>query len=573
AVYKQIADGKTTGIFQLESGGMTNFMMNLSPTSLEEIIAGIALYRPGPMDQIPTYIENRKHPDSIKYDHPLLEPILNVTYGCMVYQEQVMQIVRDVAGYTMGHSDLVRRAMAKKKHDVMEKERALFVEGAKEKGIDPEITNKIFDKMIDFASYAFNKAHAACYAVVAYETAYLKYYYPVEFMCATLNSLITKSDEVSSYIADCKEMGIPMLPPDINESYTYFTVVGDKIRYGLAALKNVGEGAVLSLVRERGENGRYKSFYDFARRMNAMDINKRAVDSFIKAGAYDSFGVNRNTLLKSYEVILDLVAAANKKVSEGQFSLFDMLTEEDTSQDEYDGYPDLEELPKNELLAFEKEVSGVYISGHPLEQYTEFIKKFVNVTASMLKPDKDSADASEVVSDADRIKDNQNVVMLGVVTGVKKKITKNGQTMAFVTLEDLTGEFEVIVFPKTYEKFRGLVETEQFAVVAGRISLRDEEAASVIAEALFSPETYSPGQQGGYNQYEKRQPGGNGENLPTLSVTVDPKRLNAAISFLRFFEGRRRVELRDAYSPEVILYSGTCSGSEVVEKEIAEFSF
>ena len=580
AVYKQIADGKTTGIFQLESGGMTNFMMNLAPTSLEEIIAGIALYRPGPMDQIPTYIENRKHPESIKYDHPLLEPILNVTYGCMVYQEQVMQIVRDVAGYTMGHSDLVRRAMAKKKHDVMEKERALFVEGAAQKGISPDITNKIFDKMIDFASYAFNKAHAACYAVVAYETAYLKYYYPVEFMCATLNSLITKSDEVSSYIADCKEMGIAMLPPDINESYTYFTVVGDKIRYGLAALKNVGEGAVLSLVKERNENGRYKSFYDFAKRMNSMDINKRAVDSFIKAGAYDSFGVNRNTLLKSYEVILDMLNAANKKVSEGQFSLFDMLPENGNSQDEYDGYPDLEELPKNELLAFEKEVSGVYISGHPLEQYTDFIKKFVNVTASMLKPDrddKDGAEGVETVAGSERIKDNQNAVMLGVVTGVKKKITKNGQTMAFVTFEDLTGEFEVLLFPKTYERFRMLADNDRFAVVCGRISLRDEEAASVIAEALFEPESYSPNSAANGSRGYAGDGSGNHQKsdaeLPVLSVTVDPKRLGAAVSFLRFFEGRRKVELRDAYSPEIILYSGTCSGSEVVEKEIANYSF
>ncbi len=576
AVYKQIADGKTTGIFQLESGGMTGFMMNLSPKSLEEIIAGIALYRPGPMDQIPTYIENRKHPESIKYDHPLLEPILNVTYGCMVYQEQVMQIVRDVAGYTMGHSDLVRRAMAKKKHDVMLKERELFVEGAAKKGIDPEITNKIFDKMIDFASYAFNKAHAACYAVVAYETAYLKLYYPVEFMCATLNSLITKSDEVSAYIAAAKDMGIPLLPPDINESYTYFTVVGDSIRYGLAALKNVGEGAVLSLVKEREENGRYKHFYDFAKRMKSMDINKRAVDSFIKAGAFDSLGVNRNVLLKSYEIVLDLVVSSSKNVSEGQFSLFDMLDEEGAN-DDYDGYPDLEELPKNELLAFEKEVSGIYISGHPLEHYTDFIRKFVTVTAKALKPDKDSQDPSGEAVTGEKLTDNQNAVMLGVVTGVKKKITKNGQTMAFVTLEDLTGEFEVIFFPKVFEKYRAFAENDRFAVIAGRISLRDEEAASVIAEAVFTPETYSPGsasyEYSGGGQTKTGIGADDEENMPVLSVTVDPKRLEAAISFIRFFNGRRRIELRDAYDPSVILFKGTCSGSKVVEKEISNYTF
>ena len=577
AVYKQIADGKTTGIFQLEGGGMTNFMMNLSPTSLEEIIAGIALYRPGPMDQIPTYIENRKHPENIKYDHPLLEPILKVTYGCMVYQEQVMQIVRDCAGYTMGHSDLVRRAMAKKKHDVMLKEREQFVEGAAKRGIPEETSNKIFDKMIDFASYAFNKAHAACYAVVAYETAYLKLYYPVEFMCATLNSLITKSDEVSSYIAAAKEMGIGMLPPDINESYTYFTVVGDKIRFGLAALKNVGEGAVLSLVREREENGRFKHFYDFANRMASMDINKRAVDSFIKAGAFDALGVNRNTLLKSYEVVLDVVNAANKNVAVGQLSLFDMLDEGDKGADDYDGYPDLPELPKNELLALEKEVAGVYISGHPLEQYSEFIKKFVNATASMLKPDRGEVQdvADNMVNDSEKIRDNQNVVMLGVVTGVKKKITKNGQTMAFVTFEDLTGDFEVLLFPKTYEKFRALAENDRFAVIAGRISLRDEDAASVIAEGLFAPETYSPGTAavGSYNGRQDNGRDREDEDLPPLSVTVDPSRLSAAIAFIRFFEGKRVVELRDAYDPQVILFKGRCSGSPVVEKEIKNYTF
>ena len=540
-VFKEISEGRTAGIFQLESQGMTNFMMNLAPGCLEEIIAGIALYRPGPMDQIPTYIENKKHPDKIVYDHPLLEPILNVTYGCMVYQEQVMQIVRDLAGYTMGRSDLVRRAMAKKKYDVMTKERTNFVEGAAKKGVSEAISNKIFDKMMDFASYAFNKAHAACYAVVAYETAYLKVYYPVELMCATMNSLITKSQEVSGYISVSKDMGIELLPPDINESYTGFTVVEGKIRYGLAALKNVGEGAVLSLVNEREQNGPFKNFYDFAKRMGNMELNKRAVDSFIKAGAFDSFGVNRNRLLKAYEIIIDLTQVDSKKWSLDQCMLFG--DDEDNDAD-YDNYPDIEELPIDELLAFEKEVSGIYISGHPLEKYKEFLNKNVTVTSKEMNATaKKEDEPQEEQSGENPIKDGDTAVCCGIITKIKKKITKSSQTMAFVTIEDLFGEFEVLVFPKVLEKCRALINEEQIVVITGKISMRDEEAASLLADNVTTPETFlAP---------VAAKAGGQVFNVP-----VKRENLKRAISFIRFFEGSCTAELVDADNPSQILFKG-----------------
>jgi DNA polymerase-3 subunit alpha len=587
AVFREIAQGHTEGIFQLESSGMTSFMISLGPDCLEDIIAGISLYRPGPMDQIPTYIENKKHPENIKYDHPLLEPILNVTYGCMVYQEQVMQIVRDLAGYTMGRSDLVRRAMAKKKHDVMVMERENFIAGASEKGVSPEIANHIFDKMMDFASYAFNKAHAASYAVVAYETAYLKVYHPVELMCATLNSLITKSDEVSKYIAVTKKLGIKMLPPDVNESSTYFTVVNGAIRYGLAALKNVGEKAVLSLVEERKRGGAFKNFYDFAKRMNAMDINRRAVDSFIKAGAFDSFGRNRNVLLKSYDIILDSVANEAKNTALGQFSLFD-LDEEVSGADDYDGYPELPELPKKDILAFEKEVSGVYISGHPLESLNDFIDKNVNVTSDMLRADASSDEVPEATGDLvpgiTKAADGSHAVVCGIVNAVKRKITKSNQTMAFLTLEDKAGTFEVLLFPKTFEKYRNMLDEDSIVVVTGRVSSRDENASSIVADEVFTPEAYVPsngktyGSDFRYRQNtqgtaQRQQTGGNSSaafsnnyDIP-VEIPVDPQKIRAARSLAGFFDGPQKIVLVNKNDRNDVLFTGSISPDERVMKE------
>ena len=594
-IFKEISEGRTAGIFQLESRGMTNFMMNLGPDCLEDIIAGIALYRPGPMDQIPTYIANKKNPQNIKYDHPLLEPILNVTYGCMVYQEQVMQIVRDLAGYSMGRSDLVRRAMAKKKFDVMTKEREGFVEGATARGVSKEVADKIFDKMMDFASYAFNKAHAACYAVVAYETAFLKVYYPVELMCATMNSFITNSSKVSYYIYVAKDMGIELLPPDVNESHVGFTVVGGKIRYGLAALKNVGENAILSLVSERQKGGRFKSFYDFARRMSEMELNKRSVDSLIKAGAFDSLLSNRNVLLKSYEIVLDEAARDSKRLAYGQMSLFDMLDDEESPvKNNYDNYPDLPELPKQELLAFEKEVSGIYISGHPLSNYHELMAKSISMNSSMLLYD--ASDEGDVVSlnetrenpdnGNSRAADGQKGTFLGIISSIKRKITKTSQTMAFVTFEDLSGEFEVLVFPKTYEKYKDLLKEDNILVVSGRVSTRDDQNASVICEDLFTPEDFEknaplkPDQAvsdrfRGKPDVNNYQTGPTGTSSPLseneIKLTVAEEKLDSCIAFIRFFDGPLKISLylKDKEGP---VFSGSIQNDRELLPLLEDFT-
>jgi len=553
-VFKEISDGHTAGIFQLESGGMTNFMMNLLPDCLEDIIAGIALYRPGPMDQIPRYIENKKHPDNIIYDHPLLEPILDVTYGCMVYQEQVMQIVRDLAGYTMGHSDLVRRAMAKKKHDVMTKERVNFVAGALEKGVTEEVSNKIFDQMMDFASYAFNKAHAACYAVVAYETAYLKTYHPVELMAATMNSLITKADSVSSYIMVAKDMKIEILPPCINESSVGFTVSNGKIRFGLAALKNVGEGAVISLEEEKKQNGKFKSFYDFCKRLPNMNLNKRSVESFIKAGAFDSFPQNRNQLLKSYDIIIDNLAAGDKHTALGQMSFFEE-TEDELSKDEY-VYPEYTELDKDILLGFEKEVAGIYISGHPLEKYKDFISKNTNISSIDIKQSSEENGEDNEDGSLCRLTDGKAVVACGIISSIKRKFTKNGAQMAFVTISDLYGEFEVVVFPKVYERARPLIEEEKTVVISGKVNLKDEEAATILVDNITTPEEFLPSLNAGNNDRTKFK--------KVLCDKFNEERIKA---FCQLFRGNMVVEIVDRNDSSIV-YRGQISDSPEVFKEL-----
>lgn len=547
-VFKAISDGNTAGIFQLESQGMTNFMMNLCPDTLEDIIAGIALYRPGPMDQIPRYIENKKHPDNIQYDHELLEPILNVTYGCMVYQEQVMQIVRDLAGYTMGRSDLVRRAMAKKKYDVMVKERENFVAGAKEKNVSEEVSNRIFDQMMDFASYAFNKAHAACYAVVAYETAYLKVYYPVELMAATMNSLISKSDEVASYMFVTKDMGIEILPPDINESSSGFTVKGDKIRFGLSALKSVGESAVESLEKERELNGPFRSFYDFCKRLSSMNLNKRTVDSFIKAGAFDAFPQNRNQLLKSYDIIIDNIGSAEKHTAEGQLSLF---CEESNQQEDYN-YPDYEELDKEVLLSFEKEVAGIYISGHPLEKFREQFEKYTNCSSIDLKESDDEQSVR-------KHKDGDPCVLCGIITTIKKKFTKKNALMAFVGISDLFGEFEVVVFPKIYEKCHEQIKEDNIVAIVGKINYKDEENATILVDdikPISEISTISATKQPLFDNSESAQ----AETITANNVSVT--RLSA---FCNLFRGNKQYKFIDKEG-NIIFIGGIDPSSKVLDE-------
>ncbi len=505
-VFKLIGEGRTAGVFQLESAGMTQFMKELQPTSLEDIIAGISLYRPGPMDQIPRYIRNKNNHAEIRYAHPLLENILDVTYGCMVYQEQVMQIVRELGGYSYGRSDLVRRAMSKKKYDVMQKERENFingivdengnvtVEGAVRRGVDPKTADKIFDEMMDFASYAFNKSHAAAYAVIAYQTAYLKYYYPVEFMAASLNSFMGSSDKISQYVMECRSMGIDVLPPDVNESEVSFSVVGGRIRFGLAAVKNVGQNAVYSLLREKEENGRYRSFVDFCERIDGKDINKRCIESMIKSGAFDSLGVFRSRLAAVYEKMLDGIQQSKKRNVEGQLSLFEMGGSEKPLKEAMDVYPEIPEYPGKMLLAMEKEMLGLYISGHPLTEYEDEIRDQVTLFSSDLADNPQEgtegmAPGTEGTTGngnatGRQLRDGQTVTVAGIITEKKSKTTKSNNLMAFITIEDLFGTMEVIVFPTTLKKYGAFLNEENIVTIKGKLSIKEEEQGKIICEEV-----------------------------------------------------------------------------------------
>ncbi len=499
-VYKVIAAGDTDGVFQLESSGMRSFMKELRPNRFEDIIAGISLYRPGPMDSIPRYVEGKRNPSSVRYDHPILESVLNVTYGCMVYQEQVMQIVRDMAGYSYGRSDLVRRAMAKKKAAVMEKERQYFVHGLVEngqvtvpgavrRGVPEAVATKVFDQMIDFAQYAFNKSHAAAYAVVAYWTAWLKVHHPVEFMAALMNSVMGNSDKVAVYIQYCRKKGIDVLPPDVNMSGTAFTVEGKAIRFGLSAIKNVGAAAVNDLIRER-QRGSFGDFFDFAERAGDT-INKRMVESMIKAGAFDSTGANRAQLLSVYEATMDGMARVRRSNIEGQMSLFEVGSRPESLSH---ALPKVNEHPRRILLKMEKEMTGVYISGHPLAEYEEELSNFdynsshfaadETVDADAVALSISGEDAKSGESAVGSLRDGQNVELAGIVVNKVMKTTKSNDLMCFVTLEDLYGTVEVIVFPKVLQRSDRMLEQDNVVVVSGRASFREEENGKLVAEMI-----------------------------------------------------------------------------------------
>ena len=477
-----IGASKTVGVFQLESAGMKNFMKELKPQSLEDVIAGISLYRPGPMDFIPQYIRGKNRPDTIRYDCPQLEPILKPTYGCIVYQEQVMQIVRNLAGYTLGRSDLVRRAMSKKKASVMEKERQNFVYGNEAEGvpgciangIDEATANKIYDEMIDFAKYAFNKSHAAAYAVVSYQTAYLKYYYPVEFMAALMTSVIDFPNKVAEYILVCRQMGIKILPPDVNCGMYGFSVDNGAIRYGLSAIKSVGRPVIESLVREREENGQYRSLKDFMER-NSPQMNKRAVENFIKAGALDCLDGNRRQKMLVYQKISDSISQDKKNSLAGQMSLFDLVSEEDKKEFEI-RMPDVEEFGKEELLGYEKEVLGIYLSGHPLENYRGMMEKTISAKTSDFQQDEET--------NLPKVMDGQKVIIGGMITDKTIKYTKNNKVMAFLTVEDLVGTVEVVVFPRDYEKSQQFLNEEGRVFIQGRVSAEDDRASKLILEKI-----------------------------------------------------------------------------------------
>lgn len=497
-VFETLSQGNTLGVFQLESSGMRNFMKQLKPNSFEDIVAGISLFRPGPMDSIPTYIENKNNPEKVTYINDKLRPILEVTYGCLVYQEQVMQVVRDLAGYSYGRSDLVRRAMSKKKMDVMEEERQYFIHGKFDdegnieipgcirNGISEEDANKIFDDMIDFARYAFNKSHAAAYGVLAYETAYLKVHYPVEFMAALMTSIMGNSDKVVEYIRECNAIGIPVNPPDINKSFSKFSVEGDSIRFGLAAVKNVGVNIIENIVKEREENGEFKDFVDFAKRLDTKDTNKRVVESLIKCGAFDQISENRATLMAGYESVLESISMDRKKNVQGQISLFDAFSaqvEEVPDMQLSTKLPVVREFSEKERLNMEKEVLGMYLSGHPLSEYKSELDRKTSINMKKINELKENEKTFMKLHD-------REVIMGGMVIAKRIMTTKRNEIMAFITLEDLYGAIEVVVFPQTLKKFNILLNDDSIILIKGAISIDDDEAKLIARDIKDINEEY-----------------------------------------------------------------------------------
>ncbi len=549
------------GVFQFESAGMTSFMKELKPDSLEDIIAGVSLYRPGPMDQIPRYIKNKLDPEHSEYTHSALEPILNVTYGCMVYQEQVMQIVRDLAGYSLGRADLVRRAMGKKKLDVMAKERENFIHGQTDEngkvlipgcirnGITEEAANKIFDEMAEFAKYAFNKSHAAAYAVVAYQTAFLKTYYPAEFMAATLNSFLGNLDKVPEYINECKKLKIDILKPDINKSYTKFAVYGDKIRFGLGSIKNVGIAVVETIVKERKQNGEFKNFTDFCERMQGESVNKKCIESLIKAGAFDEFGETRATLLASFETILDTINNNNRKSYQGQVTMFDLGENEDLEKIKYN-YAKMPELNEKELLSMEKEMLGIYITGHPLEKIKEQIQRRVNMDTLKLNKLKEESVEEYINLDGKLVK------FAGIITSVKKKYTKRNTLMAFITIEDLYGECEIIVFDSCYSRSSNILLIDNIIIVDGKLSIREDEAPKIVANNITEfNENYIENNKSTEVRKNIKKP-----KVMVINITnLDEEKKSKLRGAIKFFNSERnniaiKVKIEDKILPSGAIY-------------------
>ena len=485
--FKMLTDGKTQGVFQLESAGMTGVCVNMKASSIEDITAIVALYRPGPMDSIPTFIANKLDARKVRYKTPLLEPILKVTYGCIVYQEQVIEIFRQLGGYTMGQADNIRRAISKKKMKVIESERKTFVYGDPEQGIDgcikrgvsESVGQSIYDEIVAFANYAFNKAHAVCYAVVAYQTAYLKCHYPKQYMAALMTSVLDSATKISGYIAECKDMNIPVLPPDINHSDDHFTVEGDSIRFGLGAVKNVGHGLIRTMVSKRKEGGPFKSLEDFLQRMGEGELNKRAVENFIKCGAMDCFGYHRSELLAAYEFMMDSVSSTRKKNLEGQMGLFSMLEEDDAAA--AIPIPKLKELSKADLMAMEKETTGIYISGHPMDDYRPYLKNTHVVPIG------------ELMDEESKFQDDQIVSVAGIVQNVKMKTTRSNSMMAYVTVEDDTAGIEMLAFSSVLNQFGGYLKENSAVVITGRLSIRDEKEPQIVINRARPISDYADG--------------------------------------------------------------------------------
>ena len=492
-VYEIIAKGNTEGIFQLESGGMTQFMKNLKPDCFEDIVAGISLYRPGPMASIPTYIENKKHPHNIAYIHKSLEPILSVTYGCLVYQEQVMQIVRDLGGYSYGRSDLVRRAMSKKKMDVMLEEKEYFIHGKTDddgnveiagcvrNGVPEDAAEEIFNQMVSFAEYAFNKSHAAAYAVLAYETGYLKVHYPAEFMAALMTSVTGDANSISKYMRNCQEMGIQVLPPDVNESDKKFSVTDGKIRFGLSGVKNVGDGVIDAIIEARETKGIPSDIFRFIENLDVHKINKKAIESLIKAGALDCFDPNRAAHIGIYESLIESAQSSAKKNIEGQLSLFQLAADTMEESNVVNRLPAVKNFEKSVLLAQEKEMLGVYLTDHPLREFEEQIAKMTTVTAQDLA---DVMDSEENGSQHSFVRDGMQAVMAGIITGKKTLITKNNKMMAFLNIEDLYGAVEIVVFPNIYDRYSSILQEDAIISVTGSINFKEGEMPKLLAENI-----------------------------------------------------------------------------------------
>ena len=544
AVLNYIGTGKTEGVFQLESAGMKNFMKELKPENLEDIIAGVSLYRPGPMDFIPQYVKGKNSGEEVTYLCPQLEPILSPTYGCIVYQEQVMQIVRDLGGYSLGRSDLVRRAMSKKKQSVMEKERANFINGNPEEGvpgcvangISASVAGQIYENMMDFAKYAFNKSHAACYAVVAYQTAYLKYYYPVQFMAALLTSVIDNPRKVAEYIVCCRNMGIEILPPDINESSGEFGVAGNAVRYALLAIKSIGRPVIEFICRERDDHGPYKSVQDFLTRIQDSDCNKRAVEHFIKAGALDCLHGTRKQFMYVYVPIMDRLANGKKNHIAGQMSLLDLLGEEEKEEFEI-SMPDVGEYSKEEILTMEKEVLGIYVSGHPLESYMNTWKNNITATTADFMLDEETGKVN--------VEDNTTQTIGGLINSKTIKYTKNDKTMAFLEIEDLYGIVEVVVFPKDYERYHQYFTEDAKVFVKGRVSLEEDKNGKLICEKIVTFDEIGKKLWVRFENMEQYV----GAEKELLAALVDSEGRDQVVIYVA--EGKRRKTLPPEYNVKV----------------------
>ena len=544
-VYAMISRMETDGVFQLESGGMRSFLKELKPSTFEDIIAGISLYRPGPMEQIPRYLRGKNNPEKSEYTHEKLKPILEVTYGCMVYQEQVMQIVRELAGYSYGRSDLVRRAMAKKKASVMEKEREYFVHGIVEdgkivvpgavrNGIDEKSANKIFDEMMDFAQYAFNKSHAAAYALVAYRTAWLKYHYPIEFMAALINSFLDSTNKIREYVGTCNSMGVKVLPPDINKSMERFSVEGDSIRFGLKAIKNVGINAVEEIVRKREQLGPYKSFMDFIEKIDLSNISKRMIESAVKCGCFDSLGHKRSSIIAGYEKIINGAQKSKKDNVEGQVSLFDMGSKiEDTGAT----LPEMNEYPKRAILAMEKEMTGIYISGHPLMEYKAVLDKIGTRTSQLKETDQGLSNPE--------IRDGKRIRIGGIIESIKKRTTKTNSIMATVTLEDLYGTLNFVLFPNTLQKYSELVYEGSVVCVGGKISVKDEEDPEILVEEMFD-----------LNEYGNNTVTNNIKALSVDVVNMTSEQSKTLLSALKQFSGKTPVYINISGGKRMVANNG-----------------